>query len=204
MPGLFVSEDPNYSPNVFLGDIEQLPFMKKVFDDVRLVHRETKCREKFWAHLTKTCDYETRKKRWLNGLLDNEDEYGQVKLNKSTIMFEYILPNRFATARSSMRSFLSLRPFLRQLARSSGFYKNFFLVRDSESAETCMRYVGILEDRELAALCVYHIMTFVHEFSSMVQDGVIVISEIWHQVLKFSNSVQDMESSTLFTAERKA
>ena len=56
--------------------------MKKVFDDVRLIHRYTKCREKLWAHLTKTCDYATRKKRWLNGLFDNEDEYGQVKLTR--------------------------------------------------------------------------------------------------------------------------
>ena len=91
--------------------------MNKVFDDVRLVHRETKVREKLWAHLKKTCDYATRKKRWLNGLFDNEDEYGQVKLNRSRIMFDYILPNRLATARSSMRSFLSLRSFLRQIAR---------------------------------------------------------------------------------------
>ena len=69
-----------------------------------------------------------------------------------------------------------------------------------------MRYVDILEDenRDSAALCVYHIMTFVHEFTSMVQDGMIVISEIWHQVLKLSNSVQDMELTNFFTAERKA
>ena len=66
MPGLFVSEDPNYAANVFLADIEMLPLMKKLFDDVRLVHRETKCREKHWRHLTKTCDYATRKKRWRN------------------------------------------------------------------------------------------------------------------------------------------
>ena len=69
-----------------------------------------------------------------------------------------------------------------------------------------MRYVDILEDdnRESAALCVYHTMTFVHEFTSMVQDGMIVISEIWHQVLKLSNSVHDMDLTTFFTAERKA
>ena len=92
-------------------------------------------------------------------------------------MLDYILPNRLATARSSMRSFLSLRPFLCQIARASGFYKTFFVVRDSESADTRMRYVDILEDdnRESAALCLYHIMTFVHEFTSMAQDGMIVI-----------------------------